>query len=110
MGVPKGGVMLTRDLRSLADRIKRRLTFYKAIWADPDTPASSRLLLGVALGYLALPFDLIPDWIPLIGHLDDLVIVPGLIWLALRSVPEEVVEKHRPLLEQDLTPGQDRLE
>lgn len=42
-----------------------------------------------------LPFDLIPDFIPVIGQLDDLVIVPGLVLLALKFVPKEIVEDCR---------------
>jgi uncharacterized membrane protein YkvA (DUF1232 family) len=44
---------------------------------------------------MALPFDLIPDFLPLIGHLDDALVVPGLILLALRFVPPEVYAEHR---------------
>jgi uncharacterized membrane protein YkvA (DUF1232 family) len=55
-------------------------------------------LLGAALTYLALPFDLIPDFLPVIGHLDDVLIVPGLIFLALRLVPSEIYDDHRQRL------------
>ena len=62
----------------------------------------AKVLLGVAIGYLLLPFDLIPDFIPVIGHLDDLVIVPGLIYLALMMIPGEVVaECRRKVTEAD---------
>jgi uncharacterized membrane protein YkvA (DUF1232 family) len=49
------------------------------------------VLLGLAIGYLLLPFDLIPDFIPVIGHLDDVIIVPGLIYLALKMIPNEII-------------------
>ena len=49
----------------------------------------------MAIGYLLLPFDLIPDFIPVIGQLDDLLIVPGLIYLALKMIPDEVMAECR---------------
>ena len=55
----------------------------------------AKVLLGTAIGYLLLPFDLIPDFIPVIGQLDDLLIVPGLIYLALRMIPDEVMAECR---------------
>jgi uncharacterized membrane protein YkvA (DUF1232 family) len=55
----------------------------------------ARVLLGMAVGYALLPFDLLPDFLPVIGHLDDLVIVPGLLWMALKLIPENVVRECR---------------
>ncbi len=61
----------------------------------PQTPLLSKILLGLAIGYLLMPFDLIPDFIPVIGQLDDVLIVPGLIYLALKMIPDEVVAECR---------------
>ncbi len=82
-------------LSAVARNLKRHLDFCRAIYADPRTPLPARVLLWAALAYAAMPFDLIPDFVPLIGHLDDLLIVPGLVWLALRLVPSEVYQEHR---------------
>lgn len=77
-----------------ARNLRRNLALCRAVYADPRTPLSARVLLWAALAYAALPFDLIPDFIPLVGHLDDLIIVPGVILLALRLVPQEVYQEH----------------
>jgi len=71
--------------------------YARLIWAllrDERTPMARKVLLGGALGYLILPADLIPDRIPLIGGLDDLVVVVLAVDLFLDGVPSEVlVEK-----------------
>jgi uncharacterized membrane protein YkvA (DUF1232 family) len=61
----------------------------------PQTPLFAKILLGLALAYLLLPFDLIPDFIPVLGQLDDVLIVPGLIYLALKMIPDHVVAECR---------------
>ena len=90
-------------LAALARVFKRELAVYRCAPRHPRTPLAARLLLGAALGYALLPFDLIPDFLPVIGHLDDLIIVPGLIWLALRMLPPAVMDECRaqnPLIEK----------
>jgi uncharacterized membrane protein YkvA (DUF1232 family) len=53
----------------------------------------AKLLLGIAVAYLLLPFDLIPDFIPVIGHLDDVLVVGLLVVITVRLVPGEVLRQ-----------------
>ena len=82
-------------LRKFSRLIKKELDVYRIILEDERTPWFARILLGTAVGYLLLPFDLIPDVIPFLGQLDDLVLVPSLVWLALKLIPPEVTVQAR---------------
>lgn len=73
---------------------KKRINLYKALYTDKDTPTISKVFLWLAIGYLFMPFDLIPDFIPIIGQLDDVIIVPGLIFIALKFIPRSIYQKH----------------
>lgn len=65
---------------------------------DPRTPRRCRWLLRLAIVYLLSPIDLVPDWIPLLGQLDDVLIVPLLVWLAMLGVPAAVRDEHHQRL------------
>jgi uncharacterized membrane protein YkvA (DUF1232 family) len=54
-----------------------------------------RLFLGIVIGYAVSPIDLIPDFIPVLGYLDDLILVPIGIFIALKLIPDEVLEDCR---------------
>ena len=85
----------TEHILSLAKRFSQEIQFYRLVLEHPRTPRASRLFLGAAIAYAASPIDLIPDFIPVIGHLDDIVILPTLIWFALRLIPKDVVAECR---------------
>ncbi|MBL8384790.1 MAG: DUF1232 domain-containing protein [Burkholderiales bacterium] len=83
------------DLRERARALKREtLALYYAV-RDPRTPWLARLVAGAVVAYALSPIDLIPDFIPVLGYLDDLVLVPLGIALALRLVPAEVLAQAR---------------
>lgn len=81
-------------LAELGRDVKARVVYYRALYRDPRTPRLARALLWIAIGYTLMPFDLIPDFIPVVGHLDDLVIVPALLLLALSLIPSDVKKEH----------------
>ena len=64
-------------------------------YRDPATPWFAKALCWFVVAYALSPIDLIPDFIPVLGYLDDLVLLPGLIWMALRLVPRGVAESSR---------------
>lgn len=77
----------TARLRDWARRLKRDVV---ALWLaarDPRVPLAAKLLAGAVAAYALSPIDLIPDFIPILGYLDDLLIVPAGIWLAVRMIP-----------------------
>ncbi len=86
---------MKQKLLAFVKQIKRELRVYRVVMAHEQTSWPARLVLGAAIGYLVLPFDLIPDAIPLLGQLDDLLIVPALFWLALKLIPEEIIQEAR---------------
>lgn len=86
---------IKQSLSQFTERIKQELQVYRLVMADARTPWAARILLGAAVGYLLLPFDLIPDAIPILGQLDDLLIVPGLFWLALKLIPDDILAQAR---------------
>ncbi|MCP4617715.1 MAG: DUF1232 domain-containing protein [Bradyrhizobium sp.] len=64
---------------------------------DPRVPWYAKALAGVVAGYALSPIDLIPDFIPVVGYLDDVILVPAGIWLVIRLIPANVMAEHRVL-------------
>ena len=90
------------DARALAGFIPDCLVLMRRLLADPRVPRRRKLLLVGLVGYLALPFDLVPDFIPIAGQLDDLIAV-GLVLRALvRPDRGELVREHWPGPERSL--------
>ena len=73
----------------------QKLRYYFQILLDRQTPWYGKLILTVGLLYILVPVDFIPDTIPVFGWLDDLVIASLIVALALRLVPNEVMERVR---------------
>ena len=82
-------------LKSIAKSFKRELQFYQLVLKDRRTPRVAKFLLGLAVGDALLPFDIIPDFIPVLGQLDDVLIVPILVIVAVKMIPKVVLEECR---------------
>lgn len=86
---------MVSKLRLTARRMRQEtMTVYFAA-RDPRTPLPVKLLALATAGYALSPIDLIPDFVPVLGYLDDLILLPLGILLVLRFTPAEVVEASR---------------
>jgi uncharacterized membrane protein YkvA (DUF1232 family) len=82
-------------LRQWAQELKAQVITLWFCRKHPDTPWSAKLLAALVVAYAFSPIDLIPDFIPVLGYLDDLLIVPLGVYLALRLIPPHVVASAR---------------
>src|SRR5712691_3572734 len=84
------GVLVQR-LKARAHLLKRDTIALYLVARDPRTPWYAKVLAAAVVAYALSPIDLIPDFIPVLGYLDDLILVPAGIALVLRLVPAEVM-------------------
>jgi uncharacterized membrane protein YkvA (DUF1232 family) len=88
-------IEVLKRLKAWAKRIKRDAL---ALWfarIHPRTPRLAKALGIFVVAYALSPIDLIPDFIPVLGYLDDVILLPTLIWLAVRMLPIEVLAESR---------------
>lgn len=86
------------DVMNLKERAKQLKTDIPAVFLSlksKDSPLSAKILAGITILYALSPIDLIPDFIPVLGYLDDIIILPALITLTVRLIPPEIFEQFR---------------
>lgn len=94
------------DRRALARRIGKlrwrdKLALGCALFRDPRVPAWARIVAVALALYIAMPLDIVPDFIPVLGYLDDVLILMIGAGLLLRSIPRAVLEEHIGRLEAE---------
>lgn len=94
--------------RAWARRVKRDgMTLWYAA-SHPRTPWYAKTMGLLVVGYALSPIDLIPDFIPVLGYLDDVILLPALIWLTIRMLPAPVLADCRQRAEQWMAQGGSR--
>lgn len=83
------------DLKKRAKKLKIDIPAVFIALKKKETPFLAKLLAGITVGYALSPIDLIPDFIPVLGYLDDLIILPVLISLTIKLIPQEVMDQCR---------------
>jgi uncharacterized membrane protein YkvA (DUF1232 family) len=86
---------LTEKLQTWAHTLKRDGVTLWFASKHPKTPLVAKALTFFVVAYALSPIDPIPDFIPIIGFLDEALVLPGLIWLAIKLIPADVLEECR---------------
>ena len=85
-----------QDARALAGFIPDCIVLFRRLLGDDRVPRRHKLLLAALIGYLAMPFDLVPDFIPIAGQLDDAIIVALVLRTVLRAGGPQLLREHWP--------------
>ncbi len=84
------------EARAVARLVPDFVILFRRLLSDRRVPRRKKLLLAALIPYLAMPFDLVPDFIPVAGYLDDAVIVASVLRHVLRGSGPELIEEHWP--------------
>ena len=85
-------------MASLREKVRQLKTDTYALYLaykDPRVPWYAKVFVAIVVAYALSPIDLIPDFIPVLGYLDDLIIIPAGFYLSLKMIPQEVLEECR---------------
>ena len=88
---------------NLKERAKKLKTDIPAIFLalkDKETPIIAKIFAGITVAYALSPIDLIPDFIPVLGYLDDVILLPAFVALTIKFIPNDILEKKRKLSER----------
>jgi uncharacterized membrane protein YkvA (DUF1232 family) len=102
MVISKG---LFKQLKAKATSLRKEVKALYLAYKRPDVPWYAKLFSILVVGYALSPIDLIPDFIPVLGYLDDLVLIPLGVALAIKMVPDRVMEECRAQAEDAFKDG-----
>jgi len=83
------------DLRERAKKLKTDIPALFLTLKDKDTPILAKVFAGITVAYALSPVDLVPDFIPVLGYLDDVILLPLLVILTIKFIPKDVLERNR---------------
>src|SRR5574344_1601279 len=82
------------NIKERAAKLKSDIPAVFIAMKDKDTPVIAKVFAGLAVAYALSPIDLIPDFIPVLGYLDDVIILPALVALTIKYIPKNVWERN----------------
>ena len=93
--------MIITSLKSRARELKKEILALYFAYRDPRLKLLPKLIIIFTVAYALSPIDLIPDFIPVLGYLDDLIILPLLISLSIKLIPKEIINASREKAENE---------
>lgn len=88
------------NLKERAQKLKTDIPAIVLALRDKETPVLAKIFAGITVAYALSPIDLIPDFIPVLGYLDDLILLPLLVALTVKFIPKDVLDRNRKLSEE----------
>lgn len=83
------------NIKERAAKLKMDIPTLYLAFKDSETPIIAKIIAAITVAYALSPVDLIPDFIPVLGYLDDVILLPFLVYLSIKLIPEEVNERCR---------------
>lgn len=83
------------NLKERARKLKKDIPAIFIALKDKDTPVIAKILAAITVAYALSPIDLIPDFIPVLGYLDDVILLPMLIALSIKFIPADIMKRSR---------------
>lgn len=87
------------NLKERAKKLKSDIPTVFLALKDQDTPVIAKIIAGVTVAYALSPIDLVPDFIPVLGYLDDVILLPALVAMTIKLIPKDIWERNRKLSE-----------
>ena len=86
---------MVMDLKQRAKKLKTDIPALFLALKDKKTPVIAKIFAGITVAYALSPIDLVPDFIPMLGYLDDVILLPALVALTIKFIPKEVLKDCR---------------
>jgi uncharacterized membrane protein YkvA (DUF1232 family) len=97
-------MQILAKLKQRARQLKAEAKVLIEVYKDVRTPLIAKMVIAVTVGYLLSPIDLIPDFIPVLGLLDDLILIPVLISLSFKLIPQHIIAEAKDRIKNDTKP------
>ncbi len=82
-------------LKEYSNKIKENISAIYISMKNKNTPILAKIFAGITIGYALSPIDLIPDFVPILGYIDDLIILPLLATIAIKLIPKDIFEESK---------------